>query len=59
MKKIKIQLHLSIGYISSREDKMEIEVDENATEEEIQKEIDEVAEYWASNFIEYGAKIIT
>ena len=51
--KIKFKVSLSIGYPgATRKDEIELEVADNATEDEIEKEKEEIAMEWANNFIE-------
>jgi hypothetical protein len=55
MKEIKIKVHLSIGYVNANHDGvLTVEVDDDATDDEIQEAADLICEDWANNFIEYG-----
>lgn len=59
MKTIKARFTLSIGFVGAKhEDIVEIQVEEDATKEEIEEEINEEWERWAMNYIDGGAEII-
>lgn len=53
MRKITFEVHLSIGYSGAyHEDVLEIEVDDEASYEEVELSKDEVTKDWAWNYIE-------
>lgn len=56
----KVKMHLSIGYSNaSRESTFELsEYWETLSEEEKEKELEEILEDWANNYIETGYEII-
>lgn len=54
MKIIKINVQLNIGQAGGRDDILDIEVDDNATPEEIETACDEACEDWANNYIDTG-----
>ncbi|TXK52370.1 hypothetical protein FVR03_01250 [Pontibacter qinzhouensis] len=58
MRKIKIEVSLGIGYAARREEKLEIEVEDEATPEQIEMEAGEAAEQWANNYIDLGFEIL-
>lgn len=59
MKTIRIDAYLSIGYANAnRNDLLEIEVDDNATLEQIEKEAEQAVNDWSSNFIDLGFEIL-
>jgi hypothetical protein len=52
---IKIKVNLNIGFTSAtRKDVIDVEIDDNATEEEIEEAKEEAAKDWAYNFIDIG-----
>lgn len=58
-KTIRIKVSLGIGISNCRhKDELEVEVDENATPEEIKKRCDAETSDWASNYIDFGFTII-
>jgi hypothetical protein len=53
MKTVKVKATLGIGYTNmSREQNFEFEFDDDDTEDQIEKEIDEIVKDWADNYIE-------
>lgn len=52
MRTIKFKVGLSIGYQSKHEEELEIEVEDDATEEEIEEQKNQCLQEWAYNFIE-------
>lgn len=59
MKTIKVECSLSIGYANAhRKDEIEIEVEDDATEKQIEQQIDSAVTEWANNFIDVGWGII-
>lgn len=55
---IHIEVSLSIGFAgASRRDKLEVEVDTDATEAEIHAACQEAVDEWANNYIDYGYSI--
>lgn len=56
---IKLKVSLNIGYANStRTDELELEVDDDTTDEEIEKQAEELANDWSGNFIDLGFQII-
>jgi hypothetical protein len=54
---IKFTVSLSIGYPgATRKDELGLEVEDGASEEEIEKEKEEMAMEWANNFIDVSWK---
>ena len=59
MKTIKVEFHVGTNYVGSTcSDIVEIEVEEDATEQEIEEELCEYLEDWIPNNINSGFKII-
>lgn len=59
MKTIKFKVHLDTGFVTAEHrDELEIEVEDDATEEQIQQALDAEARDWAMNKIEYWYEII-
>lgn len=52
---IKIKMSLGVGYAGcDREDEHEFQIDDNATDEQIEKEAEEIANEWAHQFLDIG-----
>lgn len=50
---VKIKVHLSIGYANaSHNEVIEVDVDDNATEKEINAAKDQALEEWGTNYID-------
>lgn len=59
MKKLQVKVHLSIGYANAgHDDILELEVDDDATQEDIDKQVDEMVNDWANNYIDLGWSIL-
>lgn len=59
MRIVKIKTHLSIGYANAnREDELELQVDDDATPEEIEKDAEQLVNDWSTNYIDLGFQII-
>lgn len=59
MKTIKVEFHVGTHYVGSTwSEIVEIEVDEEATEKEIEDELNQYLEGWVWNNIDSGFKII-
>lgn len=51
--KQKINVHLSIGFVGAvHKDTLEVDIDDDATEEEANAVKDEVTQEWANNFLD-------
>jgi hypothetical protein len=60
MRKIEFEMSVSTRYVGSEvTDTFSIEVDDNATEEEIEKEMEDVTRDWMHEQIDWGWKIIS
>lgn len=56
---IKLKVSLSIGYANAtRTDELELEVDDDATDEEIETQAEELTNDWSGNFIDLGFEVI-
>lgn len=55
MRKIKFNAHLSIGYQSSHSDDLILEIDDEATDQDIDEAKEELLQEWAANFIDLSA----
>lgn len=59
MKKVKIEVYLGVGFAGcDRRDTLEFEVEENATNEEIEAAAEEMARDWAFNFLDWGFQFV-
>ncbi|RPE05527.1 hypothetical protein EGT74_24395 [Chitinophaga lutea] len=59
MKTIQVDVSLSVGIAgANRKGHVYIEVDEDATQEEIEFQAEEAAKDWANNFLDIGYEIV-
>lgn len=57
---IKIAVSFSCNVVGAdQSDELEIEVEDNATSEQIEEEAERAAKEWMWNFVEFGMEIIT
>lgn len=59
MRKLKVECQLSIGYVTgNRIDTLEVQVDDDATPQEIEDQIQEAVDEWANNYINLSWEIL-
>jgi len=54
MKRFKIKMHLSIGFLSDHQNEEYFEVEDNATPEYIEELAQEITKEWSESYIELG-----
>ncbi|MGN7818830.1 DUF7167 family protein [Chitinophaga sp. 22536] len=54
MKTIIIKMFLGIGFGSVHNDEQELQVEDDATKEQIEEEVNEIVNDWAQNYIDLG-----